>query len=116
MGKYAAKFGTDAAAFQKYMTANLPYIYCNPNGFYDYSIDEDVQQIGISNHDVKLLDACVAMLKKGEKKELALRVLKKYTAENFTTAKEWASWLSKNRSKLFFSETDGYRFMINTYS
>lgn len=116
MGKYAAKFGTDAAAFQKYMTANLPYIYCNPNGFYDYSIDEDVQQIGISNHDVKLLDACVAMLKKGEKKEMALRVLKKYTGENFATAKEWTGWLSKNRNKLFFSETDGYRFMINTYS
>jgi len=116
MGKYAAKFGTDAAAFQKYMTANLPYIYCNPDGFFDYTIDEDVQQIGISNHSIKLLDACVAMLKKGEKSELALKVLKKYTGENFTTAKEWESWLSKNRSKLFFSETNGYRFMINTYS
>lgn len=116
MGKFADKFGTDAEAFQKYMKANMGYIYCNPDGFYDYSIDEDVQKIGVSNHSLKLLDTCVAMLKKGKESDLALRVLKRYTGENLITAKDWASWLSKNRNKLFFSETNGYRFMINTYS
>lgn len=116
MGKFAGKFGNDAAAFQKYLTDNFGYIYCDPKAFFEYSIDEDVQQIGISNHDVKLLDACVNMLKKGDRPQLALKVLKKYTAENFETAKEWGDWLSKNRKKLFFTETDGYRFMVNTYS
>lgn len=116
MGNFATKFGTDAAAFQKYLIDNFRYIYCDPDAFYSYSIDEDVQQIGISNHDVKMLDTCVAMLKKGNRADLALRVLKKYTWENFNTAKEWENWLSKNKKKLFFSETNGYKFMVNTYS
>ncbi len=98
------------------MTANLPYIWCNPKGFFEYDIDEDVKAIGIFNHDIKMLDKCIAMLKKNDRPELALRVLKKYTAENFETAKEWGNWLAKNGKKHNFSETNGYRFMINTYS
>ncbi|WP_316792014.1 hypothetical protein [Pedobacter frigoris] len=116
MGKLASRFGNDGTAFQKYLTDNFNYIYCDPKGFYDYWVDEDVQQIGISNHDVKLLDACVGMLKKNDQPELASKVLKRYTGENFSTAKEWDDWLSKNKKKLFFSETNGYRFVINTYS
>ena len=116
MGKYAAQFGTDGEAFQKFIKDNIGYVYCDPTAFFDYRIDEEVKQIGISNHDIKLLDACIDMLKKNDRAELALSVLKRYTAQNFTTAKEWSTWLSKNRSKLFFSETDGYRFMVNTYN
>lgn len=115
MGKFSGQFGTDAAAFQKYLTDNFAYLYCDPNKFFDYSIDEDVQQIGISNHDVKLLAKCVNMLKRNQQPDLALRVLKRYTTEKFSTAKEWSNWLSKNKSKLFFTETDGYQFMVNPY-
>lgn len=116
MGKFSAQFGTDAVAFQKYMRDNFGYVYCDPNKFFDYSIDEDVKKIGISNHDVKLLQTCIDMLTHNNQRELALRILKRYTTENFTTAKEWDQWFSTNRNKLFFTETDGYRFMINTYN
>jgi hypothetical protein len=115
MGKFSERFGTDAAGFQKYLTDNFDYLYCNPGGFYEFSIDEDVQSIGISNHSVKLLEKCVEMLNHNDRPDLALRVLKKYTTENFETSKEWGNWLSKNKNKLFFTETDGYRFMVNTY-
>jgi hypothetical protein len=116
MGKFAAQFGTDATAFQKYLTDNFDYLYCDPNKFFDYSIDEDVKEIGVSNHQLKLLQSCVDMLKRKDRPELALRVLRRYTAENFETTKEWDRWLSTNKSKLFFTETDGYRFMVNTYN
>lgn len=62
-----------------------------------------------------MLEKCVEMLKQNDRPDLALRILKKYTTEGFETAKEWSDWLSKNKNKLFFTETDGYRFMINTY-
>lgn len=110
-----ARFGADVDAYQQYMKNSMGYIYCDPDSFWTYYMDEDVQKIGISNHSVKLLDACIDRLKKNDQPALALRVLKRYTGENFTTAKEWGNWLSKNRKKLFFSETDGYRFLINTY-
>lgn len=116
MGPWADQFGTDVAAFQAFMEENMGYIYCNPEGFYDYSIDEDVQQIGISNHDPKLLETCIGMLRKNDRPELALRVLKRYTWENFENAQDWQNWFRENKSKLFFSETNGYRFMVDTYS
>lgn len=115
MGKYADKFGSDVAGFQKYINDNIDYVYCNPEG-YDFSIDSSVQKIGVSNHSIKLLDTCVKMMENNNDSDLALNVLKKYTAENFTTAKDWKKWISKNRSKLYFSETNGYKFMINTYN
>lgn len=109
------QFGNDATAFRKYMTDNFGYLYCDPDKFFDYSIDEDVQKIGISNHDVALLEKCVQMLEKQDQPELATRVLKRYTAMDFATAGEWRTWLNTNKSKLFFTETDGYRFMVNPY-
>ena len=63
-----------------------------------------------------MLEKCVAMLQQNDRADLALRILKRYTAKDFQTAAEWDEWLSKNKDKLFFTETGGYRFMINTYS
>ncbi|WP_157962988.1 hypothetical protein [Chitinophaga deserti] len=115
-GKYYEKFGNDAAAFQQYMNTNFDYIYCDPKAFFSYEIDEDVATIGVPNHSLKLLDACISMLERKVREDMALRVLKRYTGENFTAAAEWKSWLAKHRKKLFFSETNGYRFVINTYN
>jgi hypothetical protein len=116
MGKFATQFGSDAARFQQFLTDNLNYVYCNPDGFYEFSIDEDVKHIGISNHDVKLLEKCVEMLKNNDQAQMAAKVLKRYTTEEFTTAKDWSNWLSKNKTKLFFTETGGYKFMVNSYN
>ena len=116
MGKYADKFGTDIAAFQKYMTDNFDYIYCDPEAFFSYTVDEDVQKIGVPNHSLKLLETCIDMLKKNKEPQLALKVLKKYTGQDFATATEWNKWVSDNKRKLYFSETDGFRFKINTYN
>lgn len=116
MGDFYPQFANDAPGFQKYIRDNAGYIYCDAEGFFSYTIDSTVQKIGVSNHSIKLLDVCIDMLKRGDQPDIALSVLKKYTWENFTTANEWSKWLSTNRKKLFFSETNGYKFMINTYN
>lgn len=115
-GKYYQQFGNDAAAFQQYMTRNFDYLYCDPKAFFTYSIDEDVAAIGVPNHSIRLLDTCIQMLRRKDREELALTVLKRYTGEDFSGAAEWSAWLSRHRKKLFFSETNGYRFNINTYN
>ena len=115
-GQYGNRFGTDVDGFHQFITENFDYIYCDPNAFYTYAIDEDVKKIGISNHSIDLLDKCIDMLRQGDRPGLAETVLKRYTGENFTTANEWSGWLSTYRARLFFSETDGYRFMVNTYN
>lgn len=116
MRQYAATFGTDAEGFQKYIRDNKDYIWCDANGFFEYNIDTAVQTLGVSNHSIKLLDKCVDMLKRNDQPETALAILKKYTWEDFATANEWSKWLATNRKKLFFSETNGYKFMVNTYN
>ena len=116
MGKLAGKFGSDASSFQKYMKENFAYVYCDPNGFFSYEIDEEAKQIGFPNHEVRFLEACIERLKKNEEPKLALKMLKKYTAEDFNSATDWSSWLAKNKKKLFFTETGGYKFLVNTYN
>lgn len=114
MGPFAKKFGTDAAAYQQYIKDNIGYMYCDPKGFWTYNVDEDVQKLKISNHSTKLLEACIKMLKENKDTALAMRVLKRYTPEDFATAAEWDSWYRTNKAKLFFTETGGYKFIVNT--
>jgi hypothetical protein len=116
MGNFAKQFSGNVEGFKKYLSDNIDYVYCDPEGQDSFTIDTLVLQIGVSNHSIKLLDTCVKMLKENKNPDLALAVLKKYTPEKFNTAAEWQRWLSKNRKKLYFTETSGYRFQVNTYN
>ena len=73
-------------------------------------VDDDVKELGLSNRKVELLDRCVSMLEKGEKSEVALRILQRYTNERFTESRDWKAWLEKNRGRLFFSDVGGFKF------
>lgn len=114
MGPLAGRFGTDAPAFQKYLKDNIDFMYCDPKGFFSYKVDEDVKKLNISNHSTRLIEICIKMLKENKDRELALRVLKRYTPENFPTAAEWDAWYSQYKDRLFFTETGGYKFLVNT--
>ena len=114
MGPFAKQFGSDAPAFQKYIKENMDFLYCDPNAFWSYNIDEDVKKLKVSNHSTKMIEVCIKMLKANKDPELALRVLRRYTAESFTTADQWDAWYSSNKSRLFFTETGGYKFLVNT--
>jgi hypothetical protein len=91
------------------LEGNLEYLIRSQNGF---AVDEDVKGLGLSNRKVELLDKCVALLERGEQADTALRILKRYTTESFADAKQWRSWLSENRSRLFFSDAGGFKFLV----
>ena len=104
------RFGKDPEKYIHYYEENLEYLHA-PNG--RIVVDEDVKGLGLSNRKVELLERCIGMLEKGEQRELAMRILKRYTRESFADAKEWRAWLEKNREQLFFTDTGGYKFLIN---
>lgn len=116
--KIIEKFVSDWNAYLNYYEENIGYLGLSApkemygRTYYDIVIDKDIQKLGIANNDIKLLDKCVSMLDQEAQAELAKKLLKKYTTEKFTTAKEWKKWLKKNRSKLFFTEVGGYKWMI----
>lgn len=115
MNGYAEKFGTDVAALNNYLDENIEYLFHEDGkGLYGLTVDEDVKALGVSNRKIELLETCIDLLKKGKQTELAKRVLVRYTDEDFATAAEWSKWLKTNKDKLFFTESGGYKWLVNT--
>lgn len=106
-------FGDDAAEYQCYYEKNINWFHPDEEG-YNLDIDEDVRTIGIANNDIRLLDACISMLEKNENAELATRVLYRYTLCRFTSPAEWRKWYNTYREKMFFTESGGWLWLINT--
>lgn len=109
-----AKFGTNSAAYLKYYDENKDYFY-SEDASYVITVDEDVKSLGIPNTDKRLLEKCITMLEKGQDTEKAKRILDRYTLLDYKTAGEWRNWYEKNKSRIFFTETGGYYFMVNSY-
>jgi hypothetical protein len=109
------RFGMDADKYRRYYEENLEYLHPSPTGGI-FGVDEDVKALGISNRTVELLDRCIDMLDDDSARDRALRILKRYTSEKFTNDDQWRGWLDKNRGRLFFTDTGGYKFLITPES
>jgi hypothetical protein len=106
---------SDPDAYLAWIKANdlwlVPGAYDQDDGIRAIAIDEDLKALGMGNRDIKTLDACVSLMAGGEGSGRALRVLKRYTSQNFTDAEGWKAWLNTNRNRLVFTEVGGYRFV-----
>ena len=108
-------FGTDEQAYKDYYDKNLGWFWC-PEGSYGLAIDDEVRYLGIPNNDIRILDKCISMLEKNDpEKDIAETVLKRYTLCRFETAKEWRDWYNRYHDKLFFTESGGYLWLVNTF-
>jgi hypothetical protein len=107
------RFGNDPEKYIGWIRENLEYLRFEGDG-YDAKpvVDEDVKGLGLSNRKVELLEKCVAMLEAGDRPEPAARILRRYTNEDFRDAKEWRSWLETNRTRLFFTDVGGFKFLV----
>ena len=108
------RFGRDSEAYAKYYDENKDYFY-GEDALYKMSLDEDVKSLGIPYYEKRLLDKAIGMLEKGKDVEKAKRILNRYTMVDFNTPAKWRNWYEKNKNRMFFTETGGYYFMINTY-
>ena len=105
-------FGTDEQAYLDYYDTNKDWFY--GEGFYNLTVDEDAKAWGIPNNDIRLLDKAISEWEKGGEVERAKRVLERYTLCRFATPQEWRAWYNANKDKLFFTESGGWLFMVNT--
>lgn len=112
-GDYVGKFGTDTKAYVKFYTENEDYFY-SENVAYLLTVDEDVKSLKIPNTDKRLLEKCIDMLEKGTEVDKAKRILDRYTLLNFETPREWRAWYTKNKNKIFFTQSGGWFFMVDT--
>ena len=112
-GSLFEKFGTDVAGYEKYYTENMPYFRGTLNG-YDLMLDEDAKSLGIANNDKRILDRAITMWEKGEDVEKARRLLCRYTLLRYDNAKDYRSWFKKYEKQLFFTESGGWLWLVNT--
>lgn len=106
------QFGTDWSAYEEYYAENADYMYAIPGEWYQSALDEDAKEIGIPINRVELLEKCVLMLSQDAHNSSALGILKRYTNERYDNAREWKQWLAANKHRLYFSEGDGYKFIV----
>ena len=106
-------FGADEKGYADYFANNADYFMPKP-GSYGFSIDEDARSLGISNKDPRILDQAICLMEEGTNAAKGERLLKRYTLCHFETAAEWRSWFEANKSRLFFTESGGWVFMVNT--
>ena len=111
-GDLYEKFGTDAEAYEKYYTENRPYFYGSLNS-YEVELDEDAKSLDIANNDKRILDKAISMWENNTDVEKAKRILYRYTLLRYDNAKQWRQWYTKYQSKLFFTESGGWLWLVN---
>ncbi|MDR1414393.1 MAG: protein-disulfide reductase DsbD N-terminal domain-containing protein [Odoribacteraceae bacterium] len=105
-------FGTDSKAYIAFYDDNRDYFYSH--GFYHFEIDEDVKSLQIPNNDQRLLDAAIKLWETGQDPAKARRILTRYTLLDFPAAEEWRAWYEGNKQRLFFTESGGWLFLVNS--
>jgi len=106
-------FGTNIPLYHKYYRDNYEYFY--PLDSYNLQLDQDAQQLGISNRNPEILEKAIQLMESNKDKEMGQRLLSRYTKEQFSRAADWRKWFNKNRKQLFYTEAGGFKFMVNTY-
>lgn len=111
-GDLYEKFGEDVDAYVKYYTDNRPYFY---GSLYKYEVelDEDAKSLGIANNDKRILDKAISLWESNQDVEKAKRILYHYTLLRYDNAKQWRQWYNKYQSKLFFTESGGWLWLVN---
>ncbi|MCF0165194.1 MAG: hypothetical protein HUJ92_07895 [Bacteroidales bacterium] len=113
-GKLFETFGYDIEKYNEYYDSNAPYFCASPDG-YSLVLDEDIKSLGIANNNINLLDKCISMLENGTDVEKAERILTHYTLCRFKSANEWRTWFDTYKDKLFFTESGGWLWLVDSY-
>lgn len=109
-----AELGEDPARVEAWLRERMPFM--RAEGWYELVVDEELRAFGVANDDLALLERAVAALATEEDAALARVLLERYTDEAFETADAWSSWLEHNAGRLFFSETAGYKWLVDVHA
>ncbi len=96
--------------------AAFPFLYMDKKSRGGLSVDEDAKLLGVPTYDKAILDKAITMLEKGDRADVAQRILDRYTLVTFNSPKGYRDWYEKNKTELFFTESGGFYFMINSKS
>ena len=110
-GSLYDRYGTDEAAYARYYKENAAYFYGSFND-YGLMLDEDAKSLGLANNDLHLLDKAIEIWQKGDEK--GKRILHRYTLLRYDNPQQFAQWIEKYRRQLFFTESGGWLWLVNS--
>ncbi len=111
--KELQQFGTDNEKMIKFLNDNADYLYGGKK-FYEFEIDEDAKSLKTSIVDKELLNKAIELWESGKDVAKAKRILDRYSLCTFETAEEWRNWYNTNKDKLFFTQSGGWIYMVDT--
>ena len=112
-GELYERFGADEADYAKYYEENTPYFYGSFND-YGLTLDEDAKSLGIPNNDKRLIDKAITLWETKQDVEKAKRILQRYTLLRYNTPQQYREWFNKYQKQLFFTESGGWLWLVNS--
>ncbi len=106
-------FGTNEAAYAKYYAENTPYFY-GEFGSYGLKLDEDAKSLAIPNNSLSLLEKAIDLWMTGKDVDKGRRLLERYTLLRYDTPQQYRQWITKNHDRLFFTESGGWVWLVNS--
>lgn len=107
------KDGVDVGKLREWYGANEEYLRANEKR--QILVDTDLATLKLSNRKPEFLDWLLAHLREYARDELALRLAERYLAPGQgADAATAIAWIEANRPYLFFTDTGGYRWMVDT--
>ena len=107
--------GKDRTELETWFKSIRGFLHADPRG--KFAIDKEAEHFGISIDSPEFIPALAEALSgPGDRIELARILAKRYVAigpEEFST-QVWHSWWDANRDYLFFSDTGGFRWLLDS--
>lgn len=131
-GKLFHFFGYNEELYKQYFTENYNYFYCPDPFGYDLDVDEDARDLGIATNDIRLINEAIKLMEANEEaaknapKNMrrmspeveaytkGKRIVERYTLVRFDSPKEYRTWFDTYKDKMFFTESGGWLWLINT--
>jgi hypothetical protein len=116
LGKFRELLPTEARGkspeeTEAYLEKNRDYLRLDDRGFV---IDGFAKRLGIANYRRGLLERCIENLRGDREVQDSAATLTRYTGLAMgTSAASWDSWYAENKDYLFFSDCQGYQFLID---
>ncbi len=106
----------DSDTFGLWYKEWYPYLHANEWGLLD--VDLEVKDLGTSFDDPAFIETAISALDEGQKKKrLALKLLARYVDGPLVSDPSrdaWANWYAENGEFLFFTETSGFKWYVDT--
>ncbi|MBQ3521630.1 MAG: hypothetical protein IJA38_02245 [Bacteroidales bacterium] len=112
MGKYYDTFNGNVKAYRNFWIKNTPYIAYDGEKL---EVDTNMQLLKLDNTKLESLDKLISMYEKGKNVDMVKRALDRYTLCTFETPQQWRNWFDTNKERLFFSQSGGWKWLLDSY-